>query len=145
MPLDEFARLACFGISLDDDLENYIKCFGFMSQAFKGDIDFGFLDHNISDADLEIMKNSISDSQFIILYLFSESMDLSEDNLSKINQIISKLASGKKTIMVTNISSMKTQIQTTGTITINDLSIDSIANTIIHLTGKNTSDSLPHN
>ena len=116
-----------------------------MSQAFKGDIDFGFFDHNISDDDLEIMTNSISDSQLIILYIFTEQIEFSNDYCSKISQIILKLASGKNTILITNISSMKAKIQTTATITINELTTDSLANTIIHLTGKNTSNSLPHN
>lgn len=103
IPLDTEKQFAGFAfLQREDDFQNASIFFKLLGQALENDCDFGFLNEEISDKDLEQLKLGIEDAKFLIFVFFSKSVAYSGsiDIPSRCNDILNYLADGRKVISV---------------------------------------------
>ena len=139
MPLDESTPIVAFANVAGDDLEKPVEFFRYLAQAFTNDIDFGFIDENISSHDLDAIKSGIDKAKIIIfLVLF----DAKESNFNEnLLPVIDALTGDRKSILVSNkfiniknINSVNLFMQ------MPDLSEISLVSAIVELSGKTIAD-----
>jgi uncharacterized protein YlzI (FlbEa/FlbD family) len=145
LPLSDDLQIACFGIPVSEELDDYINVFGYIAQAFKGDIDFGFIDSEISKTDLEIISNSIINSDLVFFILIANSDNNDVFDFERYHDVFRDLSNGKKIVFISNIGSVVDKIQSDIKITIKDSTEDSLASVIINILGKDSEDYLPRN
>jgi beta-glucosidase-like glycosyl hydrolase len=99
VPLNEEMQFAGFAIiEKDKDIRSASRFFTMLAQASENDCDFGYLDSNINDAEIEELRNNISESELVIFSIFNKAFTQSQ--AEKINEIIRKISNGKKTISI---------------------------------------------
>jgi beta-N-acetylhexosaminidase len=73
IPIGDDARLAAFAI-IQDSMDKPVELFNMLSQALENDIDFGFIDSNITDEQVANFREDTSDADLIILPVFIKSL-----------------------------------------------------------------------
>ncbi len=136
LPLSESTPIVAFANVAGEDLEKPVEFFRYLAQNFTNDIDFGFIDENISQHDLEAIKSGIDKAEVVIfLVLFgSNKFVLNEDLLPVFDAFTGKRKSiliSNKHINIKNINSIDLFMQ------MPDLSEISMVSAIIELSGKN--------
>jgi len=70
LPIDSEQNFVGFAVVQTDDIEPGAKFFNILSQATNNDCDFGFIDSDITDEDIEILQTGIIDAELIIFAYF---------------------------------------------------------------------------
>ncbi|MEI6091196.1 MAG: glycoside hydrolase family 3 N-terminal domain-containing protein [bacterium] len=100
VPLDDNIQFAGFAIiEKDKDIRSASRYFTMLAQASENDCDFGYINADITDDEIDELRTNISDSELIIFSIFNKVF--SQSKADKINEIIQKMAHGKKTISIT--------------------------------------------
>jgi beta-glucosidase-like glycosyl hydrolase len=100
VPLNEQIQFAGFAIiEKDKDIRSASRYFTMLAQASENDCDFGYINADITDDEIDELRTNISDSELIIFSIFNKVF--SKAKVDKINEIIQKMAHGKKTISIT--------------------------------------------
>lgn len=103
IPLNDNVNFASFAIlQKDTDLQSANRFFTMLAQAKENDCDFGFIDNDISEEDINEFAEGIKDSEIIIFPIFIKSHSYHgsvglNENLKKAITILSK---GKKSIII---------------------------------------------
>lgn len=141
LPIKDHWQIAAFAVLQDEDIEPASFFFKLFAQALENDVDFGFLDSNVSDDDIQALKSGIVNADIVVFALFYRAKAYSGkiDIDDKINVIINKLSLGKKSIAVLlgNPYSIKA-ISTDAYIRTFSASIPSIAASVHKLAGRDT-------
>ncbi|MCX7735119.1 MAG: glycoside hydrolase family 3 protein [Candidatus Kapabacteria bacterium] len=102
MPIPNNQKFAGFAFIQDDNLEKPTLFFKILAQAVDNDCDFGFVDDNITNEELNNLLNSVGKVDFFLLAFFykakaySGSIDISD----KLRIIVEKLSGKSKAIAV---------------------------------------------
>lgn len=142
LPLIEHRQFAGFAVPHNNDLEQGAMFFRILAQATENDCDFGFVDENISDEEIEDLKNNLGKPEVYIFVFFSKpkayggGVGISE----KYAEIIEKLSAGKKKIIVLiGNPYIKNSLNADLFITTYSATLPSIAASILKLIGKKPS------
>lgn len=102
IPITDEKSFAAFAVSQDDDIESGSIFFRMMAQALENECDFGFLNHEISDSDIEALKSGISKADVLIFAFFfkSKAYSLNFELSDKIKRIQKELSSGRPIISI---------------------------------------------
>ena len=103
LPIDEEKSFSAFAIlQKDEDLQAASRFFTMLAQATENDCNMGYLDENITDAELNDMKNGVANSEFFLFALYYKGRGYSKQLASadKINKTISGLSNDKKKIVI---------------------------------------------
>jgi hypothetical protein len=93
LPIKENLRVASFAfVQTEKDIEKATNFFNYMASTIENDFDFGFLDTNIEDKDLEGLKEGLVDTDIFIFSFFYKSRSYQNEigNAGKLIEIISK-------------------------------------------------------
>ncbi|MBI5326222.1 MAG: glycoside hydrolase family 3 protein [Ignavibacteriae bacterium] len=139
IPIKEKLTIGGFAFIQDDDIQPGVLFFKMLAQALENDCDFGFINEEISEDDLNSFKEGIEKSDIILLAFFYKAkaykgtVNLTE----KIRQIAGEISKNKKTIIVLfGNPYLKDVIQgDTYLLTYSD-SLPSIAASIVTLSGR---------
>ncbi len=94
LPIGRNQIFAGFAIMQNEDVEPGAKFFSILSQAVDNDCDFGFIDKDLSDEDIDMLKTGIADADLIILAYFFRaraykgSIGLDDDFKKKISRLV---------------------------------------------------------
>lgn len=94
----EETKIAAFSITNEESFDYAVLFYNFLSQIFKCDCDFGFIDENAEDENLFSLKEEISNSEVVIFVFFIPSEELDDEKIIKFNNIVQKLADSKDAI-----------------------------------------------
>lgn len=134
--MDEEVKIAAFSVMTNDNLDNDVLFFRYLAQAFTADMDFGFIDENITPHDIDAIKSGITGADivlFIILFNEKSKTSLHRDIIS----VIKDFTESKKSIIVTNSDiDITTSDPTNLLLILQDTSEDSLASVIVKLSGK---------
>ncbi|GEM_PF-4761882 len=140
LPLKEDVKIAAFAIIKSDDLENEVLFFRYLAQAFIADIDFGFINENITPHDIEAIKSGILESDvviFLILFPSKSAQSLNNDLLP----VLSDFSEKKKCIIVSNASLEILPANSSNLLLLlQDTSEKSLVSAIVELSGKSIGD-----
>jgi len=103
MLLEEDKNYAAFSIiQKSDDIQAASRFFTMLAGATENDCDYAYLDETISEAELNDMKEGITDAEFIIFALFYRGRGYSDSlgSAEKINKIIEYLSAGRDYIVI---------------------------------------------
>lgn len=136
LPLSESTPIVAFANVAGEDLEKPVEFFRYLAQNFTNDIDFGFIDENISQHDLEAIKSGIDKADVVIfLVLFGSKKSVFNEDLLP---VFDALTGKRKSILISN---KHIDIKNTDGINLfmqmPDLSEISMVSAIIELSGKN--------
>jgi hypothetical protein len=136
LPLSEDVKIAAFSVMTNDNLDSAVLFFRYLAQAFTGDIDFGFIDENITEHDIEAMKSGIVAADVVLFVIFFN--ENSSKSLNKsIIPVIENFTGNKKSIFITNsdigISTSNTENLI---LMLEDSDEESLVSTIVKLSGK---------
>ncbi len=99
VPLDENIIFAGFAIiEKDRDIRAASRFYTMLAQAAENDCDFGYINTDITDEEINELRTNINDAELVIFSIFNKIYNTTKVN--QINSIISKLARGKKTIAI---------------------------------------------
>jgi hypothetical protein len=103
LPIKENLRVASFAfVQTEKDIEKATNFFNYMASTIENDFDFGFLDTNIEDKDLEGLKEGLVDTDIFIFSFFYKSRSYQNEigNAGKLIEIISKFNKTKPQINI---------------------------------------------
>lgn len=99
VPLDETNQFAGFAIiEKDKDIRSASRFFTMLAQASENDCDFGYINTDITNEEIEELRTNISDANLVIFSIFNKVF--SKSKAAEINDIIQKMAHGKQTITI---------------------------------------------
>ncbi len=103
LPIKESAVIA--GLALvqkDEDVRSASRFFTMFAQALENDCDFGFIDENITDDQVNDLRENLKDAGIIILPVFYKSRGYagSVDVPERMADILKKLSIGKESIII---------------------------------------------
>ncbi len=103
LPIPENTNFSGFSIiQKTEDMRAASRFFTMLASATENDCELGYIDENISENEIKLMKDGITEAQFIIFALFYRGRGYTDSmgNVEKINQIINDLADGRDYIVV---------------------------------------------
>jgi len=102
LPITRFNHIAGLGVLQDGDLDQGASFFRYLSQVTEQDTTFGFIDENISDTEIESLRESIEDCDILIVPIFlrAKSYKGTVGVSENLNDIIQKLRNGKPLITI---------------------------------------------
>ncbi|MFW6276205.1 MAG: glycoside hydrolase family 3 protein [Bacteroidota bacterium] len=103
IPLPDSKTFAGFAfLQKESDLRQASRFFTMLAQATESDCDFGFIDENITDENIEDLKKNITNADFIIFPVFIKGRAYTEkiDYSEVLNRIIRKLADERDYIVI---------------------------------------------
>jgi beta-glucosidase-like glycosyl hydrolase len=103
LPIGEKSIFAGFGfIESDREFRSASRFFTMLAQATENDCDFGYINSEITESDLDELKSGTESADLYIFTIYLRGIDFSqrEEKLSKINKIIDKLSGDKKRIII---------------------------------------------
>jgi len=103
LPIDEEKPFSAFAIiQKDEDMQAASRFFTMLAHATENDCTMGYLDENITDVELNDMKENVTEAEFFLFALYYKGRGYSEQLASadKINKIISELSNGNKKIVI---------------------------------------------
>lgn len=103
LPIDSLKQYAAFSIiQKDSDIQAASRFFTMLAQATENDCDYGYLDCNITDDEIERIKNNISDAEFLIFAVFTKGRAYhgNVEFSDKMIDIIQKLSSGRRNYVI---------------------------------------------
>lgn len=102
LPMDENIPMAGFALTDSEELTNETLFFRMLSQAIENDCDLGFLDMNITDDEIRILSESISNAELILFAIFLKPSDFEDvqSEIQRIKSILKKLSKDKKTMII---------------------------------------------
>jgi beta-glucosidase-like glycosyl hydrolase len=100
LPLDQFKNIAGFALMCDEEIQPAAQFFQFLAQTCEQNSDFGFIDENISEADLKAFKEGTKDAEVVLFAIFSrvKSYKGCVGIPQKFHDVARYLAHGKKSI-----------------------------------------------
>ncbi len=140
LPIDNSKQYAAFSIIQNDyDMQAASRFFTMLAQATENDCDYGYLDTNISDDDIQKLVENIQNAEFLIFAIFSKGrayqgdIEISE----KLNTIIEKVSNGrKKYVIIFGYPYFARELECKNIIYCYSDSFPSIAAAIMKLTGR---------
>jgi beta-glucosidase-like glycosyl hydrolase len=103
LPIDEEKPYSAFAIiQRDEDMQAASRFFTMLAQATENDCIYGYLDENITEDELNNMKDGIAESEFLLFALYYKGRGHNKQLASydKIKKIISELSNGRKYIVM---------------------------------------------
>ena len=140
LPLPEDIVISAFAIlSREEDMRAGTRFFTMLAQATENDTDFGFVNENIKDEDMESFKDQTADAQLVIFPVFTNArayqgtVDLPE----KISKFVSEISKGKKSIaLIFGNPYIAEKLDVDLAIKAYSDSFASLAAGVVHLTGR---------
>jgi len=140
LPIDNSKQYAAFSIiQNDNDMQAASRFFTMLAQATESDCDYGYLDTNISDEDIQKLVENIQNAEFLIFAIFSRgrayqgNIEISE----KLNTMLEKISNGrKKYIIIFGYPYFERKLKCENIIYCYSDSFPSIAAAIMKLTGR---------
>ena len=137
--INENISISGFAILKNVELEPPTLFFRILSQTLENNLNFGFLDFDISDPELQSLKDGCADDDLAIFAFFIDpSLNFELEEIIKINKIISALSEKKKSIAIC-FGTMENyqEIKTDSKLFLFSNSLPSIAASILCLSGRN--------
>lgn len=102
LPITQFAQLAAFAVIDEAEADAATTWFQSLAQATELNVDFGFVDGSIEDADLESLRDGVVDAELIVFAFFGKAVAFRNKlaKLDRIPEILSRLAGEKPVIIV---------------------------------------------
>jgi len=139
LPITQFDQVAVFAVINEADADAATTWFHYMAQATELNIDFGFIDGTIEEADLLELKNGTKDAKIILFIFFGKAVAYrgSMPGYDRLGNIMTSLADGRPIITVACGSpyGIKDLPSSATLYTFSD-TVPSMAASVLRLTGK---------
>ncbi len=139
LPIKEGVQIACYAVLQTNDIDPGSRFFNILSQAIENDMDFGFIDSEITDEQVDKFADMTKDAEIVIFAFFYRaraykgSISISDELKSKLK----KLADGKKEIsLLFGNPYLSGEIESDTIINLFSDSLSSIAASVLTLSGK---------
>lgn len=103
LPISEKSVFAGFGfIDNDKDFRASSRFFTMFAQATENDCDFAYINTDISNNEIEEMRQGVKDADTVIfaLYFRGISIEIRDQKMQKVNEIMDKISANKKRILI---------------------------------------------
>lgn len=135
IPLSESMQITSFAIIQDENFEEASTFFRFLSEACSNDFDFGYINLDISQEELNKFKMEVISSELFLFPLFFDEI-LTNDKIENIKNIINTICPTENKILI-DFSSNHIFCNTGLSIMINSISLHCIAASVVILSGRN--------
>ena len=103
LPINEEKPFSAFAIiQKDEDMQAASRFFTMLAQATENDCSMGYLDENITNSELNDMKENVKEANFYIFAIYYRGRGYSKQlpTASKINKIIDEISNDKEKIVI---------------------------------------------
>lgn len=101
IPIDESVNLAVFNITENTSIDIPVNFFNFLAKVFTGDIDFGFINSELSADDLASLASGIQNAEYVIFTIFGAGVNL-QTIFDNYQVIIDDLSGNMKKVFITD-------------------------------------------
>ncbi len=138
IPIDTEKQVAVFSIALEEDLQLSVDFFNFFAQALQNDCDFGFINDEISDDDVNSLFGGTIDADLVVFLLFlSKKRLITPERDESLISIVNRFSTGKEVILISNLDNETTlNMKNDLFFKLPELSQASIASAIVKLSGR---------
>lgn len=138
IPIEPEKQVVVFSIALEEDLQLSVDFFNYFAQALQNDCDFGFINDEISNDDVNSLFGGTIDADLVVfLLLLSKKRLITSEREESLISIINRFSTGKGVILVSNLDNETTlNIKNDLFIQLPELSQPSIAAAIVKLSGR---------
>lgn len=137
IPLNTSINFGAIGFILTNEIDEVSSFFNYLAQATTNNCDFGFVDLDIRENDIIMLRSGLAEANLTIITLLPlTDIKFDDDTLEKVKNIIRYLSDGKKLILIVNNYSQHFNINSELTIILPDTKPISIISGIMKITGR---------